>query len=160
MDKLYLSLSFFFFLQVNVANTSIEISKQNIARFIRILFPPKSEILSNMCQQGFDDALHFLHRNNLISCTRCLAIQSTFILSKQTPEHYDPECTTCSFHRDESLIDKSMPETVLCAMEKYIIKKSSSGFFRWLQQPALFLLRTFSIPATLPCDFVYASLCK
>lgn len=152
---------FFFSLQVNLANTSIELSKQNIHRFIRILFPPKAEILSNMCHQGFDDALHFLHRNNLISCTRCLAIQSTFILSKQTPEHYDPECTTCSSHRDESLIEKTMPETVLCAMEKYIMQKSNSSlFFRWLQQPALFLLRTFSIPATLPCDFVYASLSK
>lgn len=110
-----------------------------------------------MCQQGFDDALHFLHRNNLISCTRCLAIQSTFILSKQTPEHYDPQCTTCSFHREESLIDKSLPDTVLMAMEKYIMAKSNSGFFRWLQQPALFILRTFSIPARLPCDFVYAT---
>lgn len=147
-------------LQVNLANTSIELSKQNIHRFIRILFPPKPEILSNMCQQGFDDALHFLHRNHLISCTRCLAIQSTFILSKQTPEHYDPECTTCSYHRDESLVDKTLPETVLSAMEKYIIKKSSNGVFRWLQTPALFLLRTFSIPATLPIDFVYASLTR
>jgi patatin-like phospholipase domain-containing protein 2 len=145
---------------LNVANTSIELSKQNIHRFIRILFPPKAEILSNMCQQGFDDALHFLHRNNLISCTRCLAIQSTFILSKQTPEHYDPECTTCLYHRDESLEDKTMPQTVLSAMEKYIIKNSSTGFFRWLQQPALFLLRTFSIPAALPFDFVAASISR
>lgn len=113
-----------------------------------------------MCQQGFDDALHFLHRNNLISCTRCLAIQSTFIFSKQTPEHYDPQCTTCSFHRDESLIDKSLPDAVLIAMEKYIMAKSHSGFFRWLQQPALFLLRTFSIPVRLPCDLVYAAFSK
>lgn len=113
-----------------------------------------------MCQQGFDDALHFLHRNNLISCTRCLAIQSTFILSKQTPEHYDPECTTCSHHRTESLDDKSLPDTVLEAMEKYIINKSNSGLFKWLQAPALFLLRTFSVPVALPFDFVYASLSR
>lgn len=158
-----LELNFSLFLicfQVNLANTSIELNKQNIGRFIRILFPPKPEILSNMCQQGFDDALHFLHRNNLISCTRCLAIQSTFVLSKQTPEQYDPECKTCSHHRDESLTDKSLPETVLSAMEKYIIQKSNSGLFKWFQQPALFLLRTFSIPATIPCDFVYASVSR
>lgn len=149
-----------FLFKVNLANTSIEINKQNISRFIRILFPPKPEILSNMCQQGFDDALHFLHRNNLISCTRCLAIQSTFVLSKQTPEQYDPECKSCSFHRDESLVDKTLPETVISAMEKFIIKKSDNSFFRWLQQPALFLLRTFSIPAAVPCDFVYATLSR
>jgi patatin-like phospholipase domain-containing protein 2 len=145
------------FQQLNLANTSIELSKQNIHRFIRILFPPKAEILSNMCQQGFDDALHFLHRNNLISCTRCLAIQSTFILSKQTPEHYDPECSSCTYHRDESLENKSMPETVLTVMEKYLMKNSSSGFFRWIQQPALFILRTVSVPATMPFDFVAAT---
>ena len=145
---------------MNLSNTSIEISKQNIHRLLRILFPPKAEILSNMCQQGFDDALHFLHRNHLISCTRCLAIQSTFVLSKQTPEQYDPECKTCSFHRDDSLINKRMPDTVLSVMEQYIINNSNNNLFRWMQQPALYLLRTISYPATLPCDLVYASVSK
>lgn len=86
--------------QVNWANTSIELSRQNINRFIRILFPPKPEVLSNMCQQGFDDALQFLHRNNLISCTRCLAVQSTFVVQEAIPEEeFDPECTDCQQHR-------------------------------------------------------------
>lgn len=146
--------------QVNLANTSIEISRQNIYRFVRILFPPKAEILSNMCQQGFDDALHFLHRNHLISCTKCLAIQSTFVLSKQTPEHFDPQCSTCRDIHHNVIADKSMPESVLSAMEKYIIKNSSSGIFKWLQSPALFILRTMYLPAQLPCDFAYACICK
>lgn len=34
----------FFNLQVNVANTSIELSRQNIYRFARILFPPNPEV--------------------------------------------------------------------------------------------------------------------
>lgn len=92
---------------VNVANTSIELSSQNVYRFFRILLPPKPEVLSNMCQQGFDDALNFLHRNNLISCTRCLAVQSTFIvresvqdsLQENNQEDYDPECKECIRHR-------------------------------------------------------------
>ncbi len=91
---------------VNWANTSIELSKQNMHRFGRILFPPKPEVLSNMCQQGFDDALSFLHRNNLISCTRCLAVQSTFIVQESvqdnlqdSQEDYDPECKECIKHR-------------------------------------------------------------
>lgn len=33
-----------FILQVNFANTSIELSKQNIYRFARILFPPNPEV--------------------------------------------------------------------------------------------------------------------
>lgn len=93
---------------VNWANTSIEFSKQNINRFARILFPPRAEVLSTMCQQGFDDALQYLHRNNLISCTRCLAVQSTFTVKETTPsvdsdshfsDHYDPECKDCNEHR-------------------------------------------------------------
>lgn len=54
-----------------------------------------------MCQQGFDDALQFLHRNNLISCTRCLAVQSTFVVQEAIPEaqEFDPECTDCQQHR-------------------------------------------------------------
>lgn len=70
-------------------------------RFIRILFPPRPEVLSDMCQQGFDDALQFLHRNNLISCTRCLAVQSTFVVQEAIPEaqEFDPECTECQQHR-------------------------------------------------------------
>lgn len=86
---------------MNWANTSIELSRQNINRFVRILFPPKPEVLSNMCQQGFDDALQFLHRNNLISCTRCLAVQSTFVVQEPIPEaqEYDPDCTECQKHR-------------------------------------------------------------
>lgn len=88
-------------IQVNWANTSIELSRQNINRFIRILFPPKPEVLSNMCQQGFDDALQFLHRNNLISCTRCLAVQSTFVVQEAiSEEEFDPECTECQQHRN------------------------------------------------------------
>lgn len=89
---------------VNWANTSIELSRQNINRFGRILFPPKPEVLSNMCQQGFDDALNFLHRNNLISCTRCLAVQSTFIVQENVhdSQDYDPECKECIKHRKVS----------------------------------------------------------
>lgn len=91
---------------MNWANTSIELSRQNINRFVRILFPPKPEVLSNMCQQGFDDALQFLHRNNLISCTRCLAVQSTFVVQEAIPEaqeEYDPECTECQQHRQVTI---------------------------------------------------------
>jgi patatin-like phospholipase domain-containing protein 2 len=142
-----------------LSNTSIELSTQNIYRFMRILFPPPPDILSNMCQQGFDDALHFLHRNNLISCTRCISIQSTFVLSKQTPDYYDPECTTCTTSREKLIKEKKMPEQVLSAMAKYI-EESNNGFVKWFKAPAVYLLKTIAMPATIPCDFVYATLTK
>ena len=88
--------------QMNFANTSIELSRQNMNRFVRIMFPPKPDAVSDMCQQGFDDALQFLHRNNLISCTRCLVVQSTFVVQEpaQPEEVFDPECTECQQHRE------------------------------------------------------------
>lgn len=50
--------------QVNLVNTSIAVSPLNIYRLTRILFPAHPEVLSQMCQQGFDDALRFLQRNS------------------------------------------------------------------------------------------------
>lgn len=58
-------------------------------------------MLSNICKQGFDDALRFLHRNNLLNCTRCLAVQSTFVVSETLDDNmdYDPECLECKMRR-------------------------------------------------------------
>lgn len=99
----------YFVFQINVANTSIELSKYNIYRIGRILYPPRPEILSNMCRQGFDDALRFLHMNNLINCTRCLAVQSTFVVMDNATDDldYDPECHECNRHRQVSLWSSS-----------------------------------------------------
>jgi len=62
-----------------------------------------------MCKQGFDDALMFLHRNNLISCTRCLAVQSTFVISDTLDEslEFDPECQACKMQRQVSAVELS-----------------------------------------------------
>jgi hypothetical protein len=62
-----------------------------------------------MCKQGFDDALMFLHRNNLISCTRCLAVQSTYVISDTLDEslEFDPECQECKMQRQVSAVELS-----------------------------------------------------
>nr|XP_050863968.1 patatin-like phospholipase domain-containing protein 2 isoform X1 [Vespula vulgaris] len=143
---------------VNVANTSIELSKQNIYRFARILFPPNPKILSNMCKQGFDDALRFLHRNNLINCTRCLAVQSTFVVSETLDEsfEYDPECLECKMHRQEALV-ANLPETVLTIFQD-AIDSANKGLINWLfKHRSIKLLSLLSLPYTLPADVVYAT---
>lgn len=130
-------------------------------RFARILFPPKPEILSNMCQQGFDDALRFLHRNNLISCTRCLSVQSTFIVSETVPEvqEYDPECKECTEHRKEAKTG-NMPDTVLTVFQTYI-EQANKGLVNWIfRHRGAKLLQALSLPATLPADLVVATLTK
>ena len=68
--------------QVNVRNTSFALTPGNIYRLWGLLFAPPPEVMSKTCQQGFDDALRFLQRNNKISCLRCVAIQSSFTVAE------------------------------------------------------------------------------
>ncbi|CAK9825101.1 Patatin-like phospholipase domain-containing protein 2 [Anthophora retusa] len=143
---------------VNFSNTSIELSRQNIYRFARILFPPNPEILSNMCEQGFYDALRFLQRNNLLSCTRCLAVQSTFVVSETLDDNtvYDPECVECKMHRQEALVS-NLPETVMTIFQD-AIDSANKGLINWLfKHRSVKLLSLLSLPCTLPADVVYAT---
>ncbi|XP_050303226.1 patanin-like phospholipase domain-containing protein atgl-1 isoform X2 [Anthonomus grandis grandis] len=146
---------------INIANTSIELSKHNIYRMVRILFPPPPETLANMCKQGFDDALRFLHRNNLINCTKCLAVQSTFAVSDSFEESfvYDPQCKDCNKHRQEALVS-NVPDTVLTVFQE-VIETANKGVLNWIfKHRGMKLLSVLSLPYTLPADIVYASLAK
>ncbi|XP_052120170.1 1-acylglycerol-3-phosphate O-acyltransferase Pnpla3 [Frankliniella occidentalis] len=146
---------------INVANTSIELSRQNIYRFTRILFPPKPEVLSNMCKQGFDDALRFLNRNNLINCTRCLAVQSTFVVQDTLDEslEYDPQCQECKVHRQEATV-ANLPDTVLSIFQD-AIDSANKGLMNWVfKHRGMKLLSVLSLPYTLPADLMYATFTK
>ncbi|XP_020278982.1 patatin-like phospholipase domain-containing protein 2 isoform X1 [Pseudomyrmex gracilis] len=143
---------------VNVSNTSIELSKENIYRFARIIFPPRVETLSNMCKQGFDDALRFLHRNNLLNCTRCLAVQSTFTVQETIDDsmEYDPECVECKMHRQEALVSK-MPETIMTIFQD-AIDSANKGLVNWLfKHRSIRLLSLLSLPYTLSADVMCAT---
>ncbi|XP_055902682.1 1-acylglycerol-3-phosphate O-acyltransferase Pnpla3 [Eupeodes corollae] len=143
---------------LNWANTSIEISRQNMNRFVRILFPPRPEFLSKFCQQGFDDALQFLQRNNLINCTRCVAVQSTFVVSESVaePQDFDPECRECKKHRKDALL-ANMPQTVLDVIHAYI-EQANKGLANWIFKHRG--VKLLSLPATVPLDFLLATVSK
>uniref|UniRef100_UPI00358F6428 patatin-like phospholipase domain-containing protein 2 isoform X2 n=1 Tax=Myxine glutinosa TaxID=7769 RepID=UPI00358F6428 len=47
-------------------NTSIQCSLANLCRFSRALFPPDPQALGDLCEQGYNDALQYLHNNNLL----------------------------------------------------------------------------------------------
>ncbi|CAG0921250.1 unnamed protein product [Notodromas monacha] len=143
---------------VNLANTSIEVSKQNLYRFARILFPPEPEVLSKMCQQGFDDALQFLQRNRLISCTRCLSVQSTFTLQETVEEHdeYDPDCGECRSQRQAALLD-SLPDVVTNTLQEYI-DAANKGLMNWIfRHRGAKLISILSLPYLLPLDIAHAT---
>ncbi|XP_014240378.1 patatin-like phospholipase domain-containing protein 3 [Cimex lectularius] len=146
---------------LNLANTSIELSKQNIYRFARILWPPKPDVLSNLCKQGFEDTLRFLQINNLINCTKCLAIQSTFEISEMMEDscEYDPQCQECKLHRQEALV-ANVPDLVMTVFQE-AIDSANKGLYNWLlSHRGMKLITIMSLPYTIPADFMYAMLKK
>ncbi|XP_045105525.1 patatin-like phospholipase domain-containing protein 2 isoform X2 [Portunus trituberculatus] len=152
---------------VNLANTSIELSKENLYRFARILFPPPPEVLSKMCQQGFNDALDFLQRNNLINCTRCLAVQSSFNLTESREEarelvrvdHFhgpDDNCIDCKQQRKEAILDQ-LPEAVGSILQD-AITSANEGLMNWVfKHKSMKLLSVLTLPYVLPMDIAYSA---
>ncbi|KAK3855658.1 hypothetical protein Pcinc_037956 [Petrolisthes cinctipes] len=156
-------------MQINLANTSIELSKENLYRFARILFPPPPEVLSKMCQQGFNDALDFLQRNNLINCTSCLAVQSRFSLTDTREEedeettlsvpvpHYD--CSDCHRHRKEAILE-GLPEAVGGILQD-AINTANQGLMNWVfKHKSMKLLSVITLPYVLPIDIAYSAFLK
>lgn len=148
---------------VSLANTSIELSKENLYRFARILFPPPPEVLSKMCQQGFNDALDFLQRNNLINCTRCLAVQSRFNLTETHEDTHlslhDMDCLDCNRQRNEAILDQ-LPEAVGCILQD-AINKANQGLMNWVfKHRSMKLLSVLTLPYILPIDIAYAAFLK
>uniref|UniRef100_A0A224X3Q6 triacylglycerol lipase n=1 Tax=Megacormus gertschi TaxID=1843536 RepID=A0A224X3Q6_9SCOR len=157
-------------LQFSMSNTSISISAGNLYRFVSTLFPPHPEVLSQMCQQGFDDALKFLQRNNIISCTRCLAVQSSFGIAESGTkadtvtkeilnDHPDDDCIDCRYRRQMALLD-SLPEAVVKAIED-CCEQMNKGVINWLfRHNPVKILPFFTLPYVLPIDITIVVFAK
>jgi len=149
-------------LQIQVAGTSIEMSKDNLIRLSRVLLPPDPEVLSRYCKQGFEDALRFLQRRYLISCTRCLAVDSTYEIERDngsTPSPsprcavYDPNCLECKLQRHIAQ-QSSVPDHVLRVFEE-AIEDAEGGVTGWLKTINSFrLVKLLTYPARLPYNVV------
>ncbi|KAK7075006.1 Patatin-like phospholipase domain-containing protein 2 [Halocaridina rubra] len=151
-------------LTVSLANTSIELSKENLYRFARILFPPPPEVLNRMCQQGFNDALDFLQRNNLINCMRCLSVTSKFRIPNAQEEVHisiddELDCMDCHKQRKEAIIDQ-LPEQVGSILQD-AIDKANQGLMNWVfKHKSMKLLSIITLPYVLPLDIAYAAFLK
>ncbi|KAG0415907.1 hypothetical protein HPB47_006935 [Ixodes persulcatus] len=159
-------------MQINFSNTSITLCPGNLYRASRIFFPPHPEILSRMCQQGFDDAVRFLQKTNMISCTRCLAVQSSFIMEepevaagestdseKEGSQHAYDNCTDCKIRQQLALTD-SLPEAMVRAIQE-ASDQLNKGVINWLfRHRPMKLISLLSIPYVLPIDIAIAVLCK
>ena len=163
-------------LQINLSNTSIALSTGNLYRMTRILFPPHPEIMSKMCEQGFNDALKFLQRNNKISCLRCLAIQSSFLVSDSNEEEneeelmeankldcesdsYDDGCIDCKSRREMAIAD-SLPDPVAQAIRE-AVDSVNRGLINWLfKHRPVKILSFMTVPYVLPFDITLVLLIK
>jgi len=142
-------------LQLQIAGTSIELSKENMFRMTRVLMPPDPEVLAGYCKQGFDDTLRFLQKRYLISCTRCLAVDSTYAIEEDTCHSgqgcatYNPDCLECKLQRHMAQ-QSSVPETVLKVFED-AIADAENGLTGWLTYVNSYrIVRLMTYPARLP----------
>ncbi|CAM1303883.1 PNPLA2 (predicted) [Pycnogonum litorale] len=139
--------------QVFLANTSINISPANAYRFTKILFPAHPDSLNNLCKQGFDDALRFLQRNNLISCTRCLALTSSIAVDSESDE------SNCVQRRHLALLD-SLPDNVVNAIQA-AADSLDKGMINWIfNRRPMKLLSLLTAPYVLPLDVMYLCFLK
>ncbi|CAB0008819.1 unnamed protein product [Nesidiocoris tenuis] len=112
-----------------------------------------------MCKQGFDDALRFLQRNDLINCTRCLAVQSTYVISEDDDAEFDPQCQECNEHKREAMV-AGMPDIVVSVFQEYI-DSANKGLYNWLlAHKGMQLVALLSLPYTIPVDFAMAFIKK
>ncbi|XP_054856810.1 1-acylglycerol-3-phosphate O-acyltransferase Pnpla3-like [Eublepharis macularius] len=54
------------FHEMNLTNTSIQLTLGNMYRLTQALFPPEPQVLGEICEQGYSDALRFLRENGLL----------------------------------------------------------------------------------------------
>jgi len=130
------------------ANTSIEVSKDNLYRMKNIMFPPEPEILSKICQQGFDDARRFLQQNDLICCDQCISSDNTSSCTDNTSINRCYECET----QKQMVLGDSLPETVVLLLENAINNYNDS-----MKRG---LLSVMTLPYDLTVDVAYAAYLK
>uniref|UniRef100_S4RZ83 triacylglycerol lipase n=1 Tax=Petromyzon marinus TaxID=7757 RepID=S4RZ83_PETMA len=82
------------FLELRLKNTSIQCNLDNIYRLSRALFPPEPQVLSKMCQQGYNDALRFL-RENTLRVRRRRRVGLT-VVQRTVPSAAEPVRKCCS----------------------------------------------------------------
>lgn len=152
-------------LHIYLANTSMQCSMENLYRMSRALFPPHPEILSDMCQQGFDDTLKYLQNNKLLSCVRHLSVRSVIRqvpVESETVDHDEEEkeiceehdCYDCKKKRQVALLDK-LPNKVGSAFKEAIdeMNRGVKGYI--YRHRSLRLLSFLATPWFLPVDISY-----
>lgn len=155
-------------LHIYLANTSMQFTMDNLYRMSRALFPPHPVILSDMCQQGFDDTLKYLQNNNLLSCVRHLSVRSIITpvevpvesddsvvsddsLTEEEEVCHEHNCYDCKKTRQVALLDK-LPHKVGSALQEAVdeVNKGVKGYIN--RHRSLRVLSFLATPWFLPVD--------
>ncbi|CAI6366297.1 unnamed protein product [Macrosiphum euphorbiae] len=117
-------------------------------------------MLAKLCYQGFDDALIFLQKNNLINCKMCLIRRYAFILSKNNiydMAGYNPSCIDCKWNNAFAKV-QGMPYFITYTLDRYI-DSHNTIFNGLLKSKGMLLVKLFTQPyiamADLACEFVF-----
>ena len=102
----------------------------------------------------------------MISCTRCLAVASTYEIEEEMEEEwevpgggckeYDPNCLECKLQRHIAS-QSTVPENVWEVFEKSI-RESEDGLFGWVTRLNSYrIIRILTYPYKLPFHVAYVS---
>ena len=83
------------------------------------------QVLSRYCKQGFEDCLRFLQRSYLISCTRCLAVDSTYAVEKEAASLATAAAATAAGHGSQQLCASGDPDCLECRLQRHLAQSSS-----------------------------------
>uniref|UniRef100_A0A8C5M664 triacylglycerol lipase n=1 Tax=Leptobrachium leishanense TaxID=445787 RepID=A0A8C5M664_9ANUR len=161
------------FHELRITNTSIQFSLANLYRLTRALFPPEPKVLGQLCQEGYNDALRFLKRNNLLSAAPSpssdLLVGNTEAVTASRCS--SPECTAASGKVEEKTEVKQPEQAAPWPLEKRIMEKLPPRLLTVLQDAckekgglynqisSLLPLRVASyvvLPYTLPVESAYS----
>ncbi|CAL4121904.1 unnamed protein product [Meganyctiphanes norvegica] len=160
-------------LMVSMGNTMVECSTRNLYRSTCVVFPPGANTLSQMCQQGFDDALEFLQRQDLITCQDCLRLETaisaglTFRRRKRTASVLARSCSyldgryceTCQSEKQNVAFDK-LPSTFGDVVKEAKAKAKDDLMLRLLRYKLIRIIFLLFLPITLPMNLAYVILFK
>ncbi|XP_026722772.1 patatin-like phospholipase domain-containing protein 2 isoform X2 [Athene cunicularia] len=163
------------FHEMNVTNTSIQLSLGNLYRLTQALFPPEPKVLGEICEQGYSDALKFLKENGILSDS--IYIHLSF--AKRNPHEpaqrieHTKKRKLMENNRTETLkvevlnelkpspwpLEKSIFESLPPRLRKALQEacKEQNGFYA--QFSKLFPMRVLSylmLPYTLPVESAYS----
>lgn len=63
----------------NIVNMVVDVTEENLHRFLRVFIPKEPAAMIQLCEQGFDDALRYLQCNKRNVLVKSFFITSTFV---------------------------------------------------------------------------------